>query len=583
MASSRSIGNPFPDRGWSWTLGLIVILLPGLSSLSCKHRYPAPAYDISKQAQSRHGMVVTAHPWATEVGLKVLKAGGNAVDAAVAVQFTLAVVYPEAGNIGGGGFMVLYRPGDGAHALDFREKAPLSAKEDMYLDAAGNVRPKASTLGHLAAGVPGAVDGMVQAHTRYGRLNWEFLLEDAIRLARDGFILTEKAAAGLNARAADFREANTRPTALVRSSGWKPGDRLVQKQLAATLERIAREGRKGFYEGETARMLLEEMQRGGGWISQQDLDAYTSVWREPVQGTYRGYDVFSMPPPSSGGLALLQLLELLEAGSADVHQQPQSTYMHTLAEAERRVYADRAYYLGDPDFVEVPVQGLLDDRYLASRWLDFRRDTVTPSSNIRAGEVPFRESEQTTHFSIIDKEGLAVSVTTTLNSDFGSKVVVGGAGFLLNNEMDDFSVKPGVPNQFGLVGAKANAIAPGKRMLSSMTPTILCKDGKPALIVGSPGGATIITSVLQVIMNVVDRGYALADAVAAPRFHHQWKPDTLWVEQGFPDSVLHRLRSLGHQVVSRPPIGRVDAIWVSPDGSLHGAADPRGDDHAAGY
>lgn len=528
-------------------------------------------------------MVVSAHPLATEIGLKVLKAGGNAVDAAVAVQFVLSVVYPEAGNLGGGGFMVLFQPGTGAQALDFREKAPLSATEDMYLDQQGHVISTASTLGHLAAGVPGSVDGMVRAHARFGSMEWKFLLEDAIRLARDGFILTEKAAAGLNSRASDFKKVNTRPTALVRPEGWRPGDRLVQQHLAATLERIASFGREGFYSGETARLLLEEMQRGGGTITGRDLEAYTSVWRDPVEGTYRGYHVFSMPPPSSGGVALLQLLQLAEEGVKEPHSLVQDSYMHFLAEAERRVYADRAHFLGDPDFVNVPVQQLLDDRYLQSRWKDFRKDTVTASSAIRAGEIPGMESEQTTHFSIIDKEGFAVAVTTTLNSDFGSKVVVGGAGFLLNNEMDDFSVKPGVPNQFGLVGALSNAIAPGKRMLSSMTPTILCRDGQPALIVGSPGGATIITSVLQIIMQVIDRGISLPDAVAAPRFHHQWRPDTLWIEQGFPDSVLHKLRSKGHKVVGRSPIGRVDAIWIAPDGKRHGAADPRGDDHAAGF
>lgn len=529
------------------------------------------------------GMVVSAHPLASEVGLEVLKSGGNAVDAAVAVQFTLSVVYPEAGNLGGGGFMVLFRPGEGARALDFREKAPLLASENMYLDKDGQVLPMASTIGHLAAGVPGSVDGMVRAHARYGRLDWEFLLQHAIRLAQDGFILTEKAAAALNSRSSDFRKANTRSTALVRAVGWKPGDRLVQKHLAATLQRIARYGREGFYSGETARLLLEEMQRGGGLITQGDLDSYASLWREPIQGAYRGYQVFSMPPPSSGGVALLQLLALAEKGIGQPGQLDQASYMHALAEAERRAYADRAHYLGDPDFVEVPVKELANDRYLMSRWLDFREDTVTPSTAIPAGKVPLTESEQTTHFSIVDKDGFAVSVTTTLNSDFGSKVVVGGAGFLLNNEMDDFSVKPGVPNQFGLVGAQANAIAPGKRMLSSMTPTILCRDGKPVLVLGSPGGATIITSVLQVIMNVVDRGFVLSEAVTLPRFHHQWRPDTLWIEQGFPDSVLHVLRSKGHKVIPRSPIGRVDAIWIAPDGRLHGAADPRGDDHAVGF
>lgn len=564
-------------------LGLLGILLLSLGLCACRSKPASQGYLIKKEAISRKGMVVSAHPLATDAGLRVLQAGGNAIDAAVAVQFTLAVVYPEAGNIGGGGFLVLYKPGEGANSLDFRERAPLRASEGMFLDEDGQVLPSASTLGHLAAGVPGVVDGMVRAHARYGTMPWERLLVDAVRLARNGFVLTDKAAAGLNARAADFRKVNTRPHAFARSSGWMPGDRLVQKELAKTLERIAKQGRDGFYKGQTARLLLEEMGRGGGWITQEDLAAYTAVWRKPLQGDFRGMEVFSMPPPSSGGVALMQLLELAEAGIARDRPLGQVDYMHFMAEAERRVYADRAHYLGDPDHVDVPVEGLLDEGYLASRWLDFRMDTVTPSALIHAGTVHAKESEQTTHFSVIDKDGIAVAVTTTLNSDFGAKVSVGGAGFLLNNEMDDFSIKPGVPNQFGLVGAKANAIAPGKRMLSSMTPTILCRDGNPVLIVGSPGGATIITSVLQVVLNLVEKGMAPYEAVAAPRFHHQWKPDTLWVEQGFPDPILHALGAKGHKVVQRPPIGRVEAIWIGPDGLRHGAADPRGDDHADGY
>lgn len=547
------------------------------------YRTAPEGYVIHKTAVADSAMVVSAHPLATATGLRILRAGGNAVDAAVAVQFTLAVVYPSAGNIGGGGFMLIAPPQGEPAALDFRERAPGAAFRDMYLDGAGAPIPDASVLGALAAGVPGTVAGMAEAHRRYGRLPWPELLKDAIRHAEEGLGLTALEARYLNERQALFRQVNREHVPFVQAEAWREGDLLVQPDLARTLGRIRDLGGAGFYEGETAELILEEMRRSGGWISRQDLMDYRAVWRTPLAGSFRGMEVLTMPPPSSGGVALLQLLGMAEAFAPDPGEAFRPAAMHRMAEASRRAFADRASYLGDPDFVEVPVPALLDSGYLRRRFADFRADTVTPSALVRAGLPAPSEPEQTTHFSIMDAEGWAVSVTTTLNLAYGSKLVVQGAGFLLNNEMDDFSLKPGVPNQFGLIGDSANAIAPGKRMLSSMTPTILRHDGQTFLVLGSPGGSTIITTVFQVVLGVLDFGLTLEDAVRAPRFHHQWRPDTLWMEPGWPDSVRTGLSRLGHRLVEREPYGRVDAIHRLPDGRLVGVADPRGDDHAAGY
>ncbi|WP_018478760.1 gamma-glutamyltransferase [Pontibacter roseus] len=534
---------------------------------------------------TEQAMVVTAHPLASDVGKAVLRRGGNAVDAAVAVQFALAVVYPDAGNIGGGGFLVLRQQDGSVDALDYREMAPAAAHRDMYLDAQGQVLTGLSFKGHLSTGVPGTVDGMVEAHARYGSLPWQDLLQPAVDLATRGFPLTEKEAEKLNEHREDFiRYSTTRPGFILKDR-WREGDKLRLPELAQSLARIRDKGRAGFYEGPTADLLAAEMERGGGVMTKEDLKNYKSVWRQPITQQVGGIHVISMPPPSSGGIALIQLLAMAEAYPLKEWGWNTARYAHLLIEAERRVYADRATHLGDPDFYDVPVEELLDTAYIRSRRKGISLDRATDSEYVSAGMAAPVESHHTTHYSIVDPQGNAISVTTTLNSSFGSKVYVGGAGFLLNNEMDDFSAKPGYPNDYGLVGGEANAIAPGKRMLSSMAPTILEKEGELFMVVGSMGGSTIITTVFQIILNVTTHGMPMQGAINAGRFHHQWKPDWVlseWGSLGFWDGL--RLWLKGHKVLPKPGgIGRAAGILVLPDGRLEGGADPRGDDASAGF
>lgn len=539
-----------------------------------------------KTVTAENAMVVSAHPQATKVGHDILADGGNAIDAMVGVHFALAVVYPSAGNIGGGGFMV-YRENSGeVYTLDFREKAPGAAHEDMYLDSIGDVIPRQSLYGQKAAGVPGSVDGMLRAHERFGNLPLERLIQPSIDLAAEGFPVTQQQANNYNRLKETFTQYNRNPetVTLIKETEWTQGDLLVQQDLAEVLKRIQKDGRAGFYGGKTADLIVAEMEAGNGIMTHQDLLDYESVWREPITGSYRQHKVYSMGPSSSGGVALMQLLKMSEHFPLDQYGSKTAQTIHLMTEMERRVYADRAEHLGDADFWDVPIDELLDDEYLAQRVGQIQADTATNSEEVRPMELGnIQESEETTHYSIIDQHGNAISLTTTINSGYGAKVFVEGAGFLLNNEMDDFSSKPGVPNVYGLLGGAANAIQPGKRMLSAMTPTILEKDGELFMVVGTPGGSTIITSVYQTILNVVDHGMNMTDAVSEKRIHHQWKPNQIsYEEEGLSEEVQEALESMGHTLKTRSSIGRVDAILVNPDGSYEGAADPRGDDWAIG-
>jgi gamma-glutamyltranspeptidase/glutathione hydrolase len=571
------------------TVKLVILFSVILISASCTILKRPATVSVRPSSENssinyQNGLVVSAHPIASEIGVQILKKGGNAIDATVAVQFALAVVYPGAGNIGGGGFMVYRSAGGEINTLDFREVAPFAATTDMYLDMHGQPIDDLSLQGQLASGVPGSVDGMAKAHEKYGNLDWKELLQPAINLANDGFPITSSQASELNSKASSFLEYNPEGVSFINKSSWKAGDVLIQHDLAKTLELIRDNGRAGFYEGEVAAKIVAEMKRGNGIISLEDLKSYEAKWRAPVIGSYRGYRVISMPPPSSGGIALMQLLQSVEEFPLRDWGFQRDSTVQVMIEAERRVYADRSTHLGDPDFYQVPQNELINPKYNAIRMSDMNFVRATPSTSIKAGAAGNKESEETTHFSIVDKEGNAVSLTTTLNGSYGSMVVVKGAGFLLNNEMDDFSVKAGAPNMYGLIGGIANRIEPGKRMLSSMTPTILEKEGNLFMVLGSPGGSTIITSVFQTILNVIDWDMNMQEAVNSPRFHHQWLPDEVAAEKGsFTPELRRELKDKGYFIIDRNSIGRVDAILVSPDGELTAGADPRGDDSASGY
>jgi len=557
----------------------LCLLLP----TACEHTSSEKARLFGPIA--KNGMVSTAHPLATQVGLDILQEGGNAFDAAIAVQFALAVVYPAAGNIGGGGFLVARKSDGTSMALDFREKAPAAATRDMYLNPEGEVMKGKSRLGHLAAGVPGSVDGMLKMYDSLATMPWKTLVQPAIDLAANGFTLTEREADKLNNIQDELLEANTAVPHLVREQPWAAGDTIYYADLAKTLTRIRDMGRGGFYRGETAELIVKEMEAGGGLITAEDLANYQAKWRAPLYAEFKGHTVISMGPPSSGGVALIQLLKGSEMFDLKAWGHNATNTTHVMVELERRVYADRATHLGDADFYDVPIDMLLSGQYLQKRFANIGLTAKTDSKMVKAGERPVAESLETTHFSIVDKDRNAASITTTINGGFGNKVMVAGAGFFLNNEMDDFSIKPGYPNMFGLIGGEANAIAPGKRMLSSMTPTIVEKDGQLKMVVGTPGGSTIITSVYQTIMNVLVHGMSMQEAVNAKKFHSQWLPDVVMHEDSaFSTNTRKALEAKGHVLKEIGSLGRMDCVLVNPDGSLEGAADhTRADNTAMGY
>ena len=550
------------------------------------------SFFILSCGKSYNPAVVSARKEASDIGVEIMKKGGNAFDAMVAVHLALAVTYPIAGNIGGGGFVVYHTSNGESGSLDFREKAPGKAFKDMYLDDNGDVIEDMSTLGGAAVGVPGSISGIFEIHSKFGSLPIKDLFQPSIELAKNGFVITKRQESALKDKMKDFIKVNGNESLF--SNNYQEGDTLKNINLSNTLDKIANHGPKAFYEGEIAKMIVDEVQESGGIMTVDDLKNYNSVWRDPIKFKYKELEVISMPLPSSGGILLGQLLKAVE--SYDIAQYGHNSVesIQIMVEAERRAYADRSFYMGDPDFNKLPVYELMDDEYVKARMESFSWDKATLSSDVSHGDLKtIKESDQTTHYSIIDADGNSVSVTTTLNTNYGSKVFVEAGGFFLNNEMDDFSSKPGHPNSFGLIGSEANSVEANKRMLSSMTPTIVLKNKKPSLIVGTPGGSTIITSVFQTILNVYEFNMSMQEAVNAPRVHHQWLPDVVIIEKDGIDSVQDSiLRSKNYYVVSLPivsdgpnirarsSIGKVDAIFIDENGDVSTGADPRGDDHA---
>ncbi len=555
---------------------ITVLVLSIFLFIQCKDK-------VKKGVVADNGMVVCARKEAGKIGVDIMKKGGNAYDAMIATHLALAVAYPFAGNLGGGGFMV-YRTKDGkVGSLDFREKAPLAAHRNMYVDSLNNVIPDKSLLGANAVGVPGSVAGLYKVHEKFGTIPFKELIQPAIDLAKKGVVVTKKQANSLNKYRALFEKANKRKIFLDKQ--WKEGDTIKYLKLAATLERIRDNGKAEFYKGKTAEMMISYIQDLGGIMTTQDLEKYEAKWRKPITFTYKDAKITSMSLPSSGGICIAQILKGIEPYNIGQYAHNSQKYIQLITEAERRAFADRAHYLGDADFVKVPIEKLISADYVTNRMKSFSFEKANTSKEISHGKIAGYESNETTHYSIVDPFGNAVSVTTTLNGAYGSKVYVAEAGFFLNNEMDDFSIKPGFPNMFGLVGAEANAVAPEKRMLSSMSPTIVEQDGKLKMVLGSPGGSTIITSVAQNILNVLEYNMTMQQSVSKPRFHHQWLPDNIKFEPKFDEKIFPNLEKLGYKIdkSDAPVVGKVDAILILPNGKLEGGADPRGDDTAVGY
>ncbi|RWR02408.1 gamma-glutamyltranspeptidase [[Pantoea] beijingensis] len=584
------MNNPIKWRRISWSLTMCLCVWQGANAAPQQPESPVSygvGADTFHPVKEQHGMVASVDALATQVGVDILKQGGNAVDAAVAVGFALAVTHPQAGNIGGGGFMLLRTASGRTTAIDFREMAPVKASRDMFLDKQGNADSKLSLTSHLASGIPGSVAGFALAAQKYGTLPLSRLLQPAIMLASKGFVVNQALADDLNTYGKEVLLSHPNSKAIFfKADGtpWQRGERLVQRNLARSLTLIAQQGPDAFYKGKIADEIAGEMAKHGGLISKADLAAYRAVERKPVSGSYRGYEVFSMPPPSSGGIHIVQILNILENFDLNKMGFASADAIQTVAEAEKYAYADRSEYLGDPDFVKVPEQALTSKAYAKTLAEQIDLAKARPSSEIKPGKLAPYESNQTTHFSVVDKSGNAVAVTYTLNTNFGSGIVAGNSGILMNNQMDDFSAKPGTPNVYGLVGGEANAVQPYKRPLSSMSPTIVAKDGKTWLVTGSPGGSRIITTVLQMVVNSIDFRMNVAEATNAPRFHHQWLPDQLRVEKGFSPDTLRLLEQKGQHVKVEPAMGSTQSIMIGPDGTLYGASDPRTiNDLTAGY